>query len=189
MSSAKEKKTPKVSDDDELSDGAEGDGEEGGSKVGGKKTLIFIIIGVVLLLVIIGAALFFTGVIGGDKEAEAEAAEAAALAAEEELAAGPGYMYTLPDFLVNLSSDGRRSSMLKITVAIELNDELDVPAVEESLPRIRDHFQTYLRELRPEDLRGSAGVYRLRQELLSRIIPAVEPVKVRDVLFQEILVQ
>ena len=54
---------------------------------------------------------------------------------------------------------------------------------------IRDSFQTYLRELRLDDLRGSAGMYRLREELLTRINVAVQPSKVSAVLFKEMLVQ
>jgi flagellar protein FliL len=57
------------------------------------------------------------------------------------------------------------------------------------MPRVIDNFQVYLRELRVEDLRGSAGVYRLREELLVRVNSAAAPVKVRDVLFKEMLVQ
>ena len=56
-------------------------------------------------------------------------------------------------------------------------------------PRIVDNFQVYLRELRIEDLRGSAGVYRLREELLARVNTAVQPVKVKNVLFNEVLIQ
>ena len=40
-----------------------------------------------------------------------------------------------------------------------------------------------------EDLRGSAGMYRLREELLMRVTEAAQPVRVHDVLFQEMLVQ
>ena len=57
------------------------------------------------------------------------------------------------------------------------------------LPRIVDNFQVYLRELRLDDLRGSAGVYRLREELLARVNTAVRPAKIKDVLFKEMLVQ
>jgi flagellar FliL protein len=57
------------------------------------------------------------------------------------------------------------------------------------MPRIIDNFHVYLRELRAEDLRGSAGLYRLREELLIRVQAIADPVVVRDVLFKEVLVQ
>jgi flagellar FliL protein len=52
-----------------------------------------------------------------------------------------------------------------------------------------DSFQVYLRELRVEDLKGSAGMYRLREDLLRRINEAARPVKISDVLFKEMLIQ
>jgi flagellar FliL protein len=52
-----------------------------------------------------------------------------------------------------------------------------------------DLMQTYLREMRPEELRGSAGTYRLREELLVRASTAAAPAKVSDVLFTQMLVQ
>jgi flagellar FliL protein len=50
-------------------------------------------------------------------------------------------------------------------------------------------FQVYLRELRPADLEGSAGTFRLKEELLRRVNMAVHPAKVDAVLFKELLVQ
>ncbi|MFX9073467.1 flagellar basal body-associated FliL family protein, partial [Acinetobacter baumannii] len=60
---------------------------------------------------------------------------------------------------------------------------------QQTLPRIIDNFQVYLRELRLDDLKGSAGMYRLREELLLRVNMAAQPVKIKDVLFKEMLVQ
>jgi flagellar FliL protein len=57
------------------------------------------------------------------------------------------------------------------------------------MPRIIDSAQVFLRELRLDDLQGSAGMLRLREELMRRINAAVSPVEVRDVLFKEIIVQ
>ena len=91
--------------------------------------------------------------------------------------------------LVNLSTSGRSTSFLKIVVSLELASEEDKQTLESALPRIIDNFQVYLRELRVEDLRGSAGLYRLREELLFRVNAAVSPARVTDVLFKEMLVQ
>ena len=57
------------------------------------------------------------------------------------------------------------------------------------LPRVEDAFQVFVRELRASDLEGSAGVYRLREELLRRVNVALHPVRVDAVLFKEIVVQ
>jgi flagellar FliL protein len=57
------------------------------------------------------------------------------------------------------------------------------------MPRVMDAFQTFLREVRPNDLEGSAGLYRMREELTKRVNLAVAPSKVNAVLFKEIVVQ
>ena len=57
------------------------------------------------------------------------------------------------------------------------------------MPRIVDNFQVYLRELRIEDLQGAAGMYRLREELLSRVGKAAQPAEIVDILFKEMLIQ
>jgi len=95
----------------------------------------------------------------------------------------------LPDLLVNLQSTGRKQSFLKLHVALELDNPLDQPKVDAVMPRIIDSFQVYLRELRTDDLQGAAGMHLLREELLSRVTLAVQPVKVKDILFREILIQ
>ena len=96
--------------------------------------------------------------------------------------------FALPDLIVNLSSEtGAR--FLKLRVQLEIKNEADLPAIETVTPRVIDQFQTYLREMRVEDLRGSAGIYRLRQELLYRVNVAAHPIEVKDVLFQEMLIQ
>jgi flagellar protein FliL len=171
--------------DDELDEEHEDDDEEGSSDGGGKKKL-FIIIGLALLLVVGGsAAAYFTGLlqplidmIAGDGKQT-----------DEEVIAQDAIFYDLPELLVNLSTAGRKSTFLKIRISLELVKPEDVPKVESVMPRIIDNFQVYLRELRVEDLKGSAGMYRLREELLKRVGAAIAPAQINDVLFKEMLVQ
>jgi flagellar FliL protein len=166
-----------------------GSGEEGGQQAPPKKKfgLMQILLFVVAPLLVLGGGgagayfLFFA------KSPEQTAA--AAEAAEKAKPPRPMVFYNLPELLVNLNSQGRRASCLKISLSLELADPADIPRVEAVLPRIVDAFQTYLRELRPEDLRGSAGLYRLREELLARVNTSAQPARVTDVLFKEMLVQ
>lgn len=164
-------------------DEAEGDAPKAKRKMSGKKIVLFFVMPVLLLLMT-GAGIYFSGLADpflgieeGDKE----------LLAEEEQ--GPSAYYDLPDMLVNLNSTGRKKSYLKISVSLELASEKDIKELEQVLPRIVDNFQVYLRELRIEDLRGSAGLQRLREELLLRVTTAAQPVVIRDVLFREMLIQ
>lgn len=95
----------------------------------------------------------------------------------------------IPPITVNLTGEDGAQNYLRLTVQLEMKKVSDKAAVEAVMPRVIDQFQTYLRELRVQDLRGSAGIYRLQMELLWRVNQAAAPVEVKDVLFQEILVQ
>ena len=173
--------------DDDPDEEREEDDEEGGeSSGGGGKKKLFIIIGLVLLLVIGGsAAAYFTGLMQPLIDMIAGGEETS----EEEGIVQDAVFYDLPELLVNLSTAGRKSTFLKIRISLELEKPEDVPKVEGVMPKIIDNFQVYLRELRVEDLKGSAGMYRLREELLKRVGTAIDPVKINDVLFKEMLVQ
>ncbi len=95
----------------------------------------------------------------------------------------------LPEMIANLNAPGRRASFVKLKARLELAKAEDQAAFTAAQPRVVDLFQTYLREMRPEELRGSAGTYRLREELIARANLAVAPAQVVDVLFSELLVQ
>ena len=149
-----------------------------------RKKLLILLGGALLLLVVTGGVLSVTGVADkliGHKEHEKEKVEKAA--------PPPAVFYDLPDLLVNLNTTGRKASFLKLSVSLELERGEDLPRLQAVMPRIIDNFQVYLRELRVEDLRGSGGIYRLREELLARVNTATAPIKVADVLFKEMLVQ
>jgi flagellar FliL protein len=167
--------------EDAAAEGAEGQEGEVGAK---SKKKMFIIIGAVAFLVLAaggGAAFFFLS-----RPNEAKVEKQVAQADDEK--SKPVY-FSLGDQLVNLSGEGKHPNFLKVKISLELANEKDLPVIESIKPRIIDNFQVYLRELRIEDLRGSAGMYRLREELLMRVTEAAAPVRIRDVLFQEMLVQ
>jgi flagellar FliL protein len=148
----------------------------------GKKLVLFILLPLLLIGGGVGG-LMATGMIGGSGD------HAAAEEAPKQEDPKSFAFFDLPDLLVNLNSNGKRPSFLKIRVSLELASQDDAASLQAVTPRILDHFQVYLRELRISDLQGSAGMARLREELLRRVNAAVEPVKVRDVLFREMLVQ
>lgn len=183
--------------DDDLDEDLDGEGgldldgdleEAAERKQGGKGKLLLILIPV-LLVIGSAAGAYFTGVLdgvlGGGDEADAGYEQPTAM----EEGTGPAVFYELPEMLVNLQAQGNRQSFLKITVALEIAHESDLPRIETVLPRIVDNFQVYLRELRVEDLEGAGGSYRLREELLTRVNRAVRPARVNNVLFKEMLVQ
>ena len=178
-----------MADEEDLEDEEpEDEDDEPSDKPGGKKKLI--IIAVVLLLAIGGiAAAYFTGLL--QPIIELITGEEATKEEEEEKKVDKenAVFFPLEDLIVNLNAGGRNSTFLKIRVSLELTDGGDISRIESVMPRIMDNFQVYLRELRIEDLKGSAGMYRLREELLTRVNAAAAPAKIQDVLFKEILVQ
>jgi flagellar FliL protein len=163
--------------------------DEGGG--GGSKNLI-IVVGVALLLILGGAAAaYFTGLLqpvidlisGGDgAPVEDTKNDVGVLSVES-------YFKPIEDLIVNLNTGGDKSVFLNIKLSLELSSQADGDKVELLMPRVTDYFQVYLRELRVEDLKGSAGMYRLREELLRRVRAAAAPIQVRDVLFKQILIQ
>jgi len=102
----------------------------------------------------------------------------------------PAVFVDLPEVLVNLSNTSSdRTQYLKVKVVLELPDQMLMQQIQPVMPRVLDAFQTYLRELRPTDLDGSSGLYRLKEELTRRVNAAIAPNKVSAVLFKEIVVQ
>jgi len=173
--------------EEELEEEPEGEDGEEASSSGGKKKLLIIVGAVVLLLIGAAAAVFFSGIL--DSEETEESAEKEGKEGAEAEMAKKTYFVDLDEMIVNLNTTERRQSLLKIKVSLEVAEQKDIAVVRELTPRVVDNFQTYLRELRLDDLRGSAGMYRLREELLTRINIAVEPAKVKAVLFKEMIVQ
>jgi flagellar protein FliL len=150
------------------------------------KMKLVILIAAPLLLFGIGgvAALYFLHIGPFAPKEDAAAAKEA-----PKPVAKPTAFLELPEILVNLASTGRKTSFLKLAVQLEVESPEDANKVKAVLPRLIDSFQVYLREMRVEDLKGSAGMYRLREELLGRVNAAAAPVKVSDILFKEMLVQ
>lgn len=101
----------------------------------------------------------------------------------------PPIYVDLPEMVANLNGNPHKTSYIKLTARLELSKLEDVERVRATLPRLQDMFQTYLREMRPEELRGSAGTYRLREELIARANVASAPSRINDVLFIQLLIQ
>jgi flagellar FliL protein len=161
--------------DEEQAEGGAADAPAAAPK--GKLKLIIAVAGV---LVILGGGVgwfFFFRHHGDEAHAEAPPPK-------------PPTFVEVPDLLVNLvGAPGERVQYLKVKVVLEVKEEKQAEAIKPTLPRVTDIFQTYLRELRPTDLNGSAGLFRLKEELTRRVNAAIAPDQVNAVLFKEIVVQ
>lgn len=154
--------------------------------------LIIMIVLPVLLLVGGGAGAYFMGVFSGEEvaaeelgtEAELEMAEAVIPVMPDDIV-----FVDLPDLLLNLNVTGKRLRFLKVVTALEVVNEEMAEIVRQMTPRILDNLHLYFRSVRPEELAGPDGVYRIKEDLLMRINDTIEPASIRDVLVKEMLVQ
>ena len=146
-----------------------------------KRGKLLILVALPLLLGAGGAGAWFAGLIPG-KHPDASAAAVAA-APEKPI------FVDMPDIVANLNAPGRRSSYIKLRSKLEVARAGDARALQEAMHRLQDLFTTYLREVRPEELRGSTSNHRLREELMVRASLAAPPAQVTDVLFVELLLQ
>jgi flagellar FliL protein len=160
-------------------DDAAAPAEEGKKKGLSRRTLIIIVAAAVVLLGGAASAYFF---LFAGKPAEH---------AETIIEAPESFIFNLPTMTVNLNSEGEGSSnqFMKLTIALEVADEHVMEEIQPRIAKVVDAFQVYLRELRKSDLEGSAGIYRLKEELRRRVNVAVFPAQVDAILFKEILIQ
>ncbi|ESR26778.1 flagellar basal body-associated FliL family protein [Lutibaculum baratangense] len=145
--------------------------ETEGKPAGKKKRIIMAVLGLALLGAIgFGVTMFLGG--------------------EERVAPPPTPIYmNLPEMTINLSTVGDRPYYLRAVISLEMTDEATKLALEPVMPRVLDAFQVYMRELRPSDLNGSAGIQRLKEELVRRVNLAIYPSEITGVAFTELVVQ
>lgn len=154
-----------------------------------KKIVLFILLPLLLLVGVGAGSAIMLGIMDEEEPPPEVVADEENQEVVDEQPSTQAIFFDVPDLIVNLNTNGRKTTFLKIKISLEVGDPEDVDAVNQNLPRIVDNFQVYLRELRVEDLQGSAGMFRLREELLRRVNLAVRPARVKDVLFKEMLVQ
>jgi flagellar FliL protein len=189
---AKAKKAKPEADEAEADAKTPEEGAEGEAapkkKLTPLKLAIFAGVPVLVILIGVGAA-FFLGLFGGGKKTDDHAGAADPHKIEGQAGAADVTFFDLPEILVNLNTGGKGASYLKLQLAIELPHDTSPDVIQPALPRIMDRFQVFLRELRFEDLSGSAGTYRLKQELLRRVQLSGLNVQVNDVLIREMIIQ
>ena len=182
---AKDKKQAEATGDAPEGEAAVAEPKQGFVKklLGNRKLLIIAAAGLVVLLAGGGAGLYFF--VFGARSGDKVAANAAPVPVTP-----PEVAYAdVPDIIVNIQSADGSPAYLKLSTSLELNTAEEKAGMTVLMPRIVDQFQGYLRELRIDDLKGSAGVLRLKEELLRRINVAAAPYHVRDVLLKEMIVQ
>lgn len=154
-------------------------------KQGGRRKLL-LLIAAPILLGSVGAGLWFGGIL--PSLLGAQPSTAAGAAPQADATRQPSFL-DMPEVIANLNAPGRRPVFVRLRAKLEVARAEDGAAFQAAMPRLLDLFQIYLREMRPEELRGSIGTQRLREELILRANLAAHPARLSDILFTEILVQ
>lgn len=154
---------------------------EGSEQDAPKKKSNLLLVIIISLLVVLTSIVAAVVLKSGDEEE--------AVAKEVVTAPLPSVFFEMPELIVSLSGHSSNIRYLKLVLSFELASAEDQAVVIAQLPKITDEFQTYLRQLRLEDLRGSVGTYRLKEALLLRVNQVVQPVEAKNVLIKEMLIQ
>ena len=196
---------------DAIDDAADGlDAELPRKKLSGKKLVLFVLLPI-LVIGGGGGALLVAGVLdpflgGAESEAHGDDHGEDSHGADDHGAGAPSsahhevdsrpppnpedfVFFDLPDMVVNLETGERRQGLMSLKITLELGSDADIPTIERVMPRVTDAFQVFLRGLSRDDLEGSVGLQRIKEELLRRVNAAAYPAQVQDVLFRELLVQ
>jgi flagellar FliL protein len=187
--------------DSKAEDAADVDVEGGEAPAKKKLPLMMIIIAAVVAVVLIGGGVTAFLLLSPHKAPAASAEKPKKKDAKKagdkkddkngaQIADGPDgvVFYTPPDIVVNMQTADGKPTFLKLKLTLELPDHDTADTLDENMPRLQDMFQTFLRELRPEDLSGSQGSYQLRMELVKRVNLVIAPAKVNAVLIEEMLI-
>ncbi len=151
-------------------------GEEGGKRKISMVTIAILVGGVIALAV--GGFLaykYIGGLIGVNTSGESENANSEYMALDE--------------MLISIKSNSARQQYLKLKFSFELESAGDRLEVTRNLPRILDDFQAFLRELKVEEIQGSEGWYRLKEEMLIRVNTILAPKSIREVLISDLVIQ
>lgn len=168
------------SDEQTASADAEGPGEEAAPPTKkSRKKLLLIVAALLLLLGGGGGAAWFLWIKPAPEEHAAED-HAEPVTAEE--------LVDVAEMTVNLRTSDGAAKTLRIHLMLVPGDK-DKEAITASLPLVLDAFQPFLRELRPEDITGSAATFRIKEELMIRANAVLGQGAVRDVLIQDLVQQ
>jgi len=193
-----EDKVQEAPEEEEVSEGEEGEGVQPKKKLSMKMMLIA---GAAALVVVGGGGTAGFILLKPKPHAAGKPGKASAkkgkdgkdkkdVAGAGQVREGPDgvLFYTMPDLVVNMQTADGRPTFLKLKLTLELPDQAAVDSLDPNMPRLEDMFQTFLRELRPEDLAGSQGSYQLRMEILRRVNLVLAPSKANAVLIEEMLI-
>ena len=148
------------------------------AKLAGKMKYI-IIAAVVLVLAGAGTGLYFMGFFTVHKSYETSM----------QLPGAPVY-YEMKTMTVNLKPSAQRARpFIRLTLQVELQGESAKKAFIDNETKIVDTMQTHLRGVQYEELNGTEGTERLREDLTIIINRIIQPERAITVLYKDIFMR
>jgi len=160
------------------------EGEPELKKTKGKR-LVLVILGIILIIIAAIAYFFF---FDKHQKQDEDAPEKEVVPQEIDQERMQRNFYQMEEFIVNLSSSNNKANFLKMIIVLHLFDPNDRIEVVKKEPILRDALQVFLKALRNEDLKRPGQLMNLKEEIILRANKILEPLKVQDVLFKEILI-
>lgn len=153
---------------------------------------LMIIVGSVLLAMLIGMTVSLIIVWSKldtlDRTVNPPPVEEAEGEAEEAMLPKLGPMYPLDTFIVNLADKGG-NRYLRITINLELKDEMVKKNLDERIPQIRDSVLLILPNKTVDDLKNKEGKAALRNEIFERLNAMFPAGDINNIYFTEFVMQ
>lgn len=142
-----------------------------------KKKSKFLLLGAAVLVIVAAGGVGAVKYLGQDKEK---------LSSE---GVGADNFVEAPPMVVNLRSADGQARYLKLRFMALASNADNADLIRLRMPLMLDAFQPFLRELRPEDLNGSAAVFRVKEEMMRRANAVLGSGIVQDILIQDLVQQ
>ena len=152
-----------------------------------KKGLMILVICFVIIALAVGAGLYVLwGKVSGVTPETLEGTEE--VAEKKEAKAKIKSLLSMETFVVNLADPGGKR-YLRVTIALEIDDQDFVEEVKKNVPKMRDKVLLILPSKKFKDIRTSSGKDSLRKEIIAQLNPLLNKCKITDLYFQEFVIQ
>ena len=152
-----------------------------------KKGLMILVICFVIIALAVGAGLYVLwGKVSGVTPETLEGTEE--VAEKKEAKAKVKSLLSMETFVVNLADPGGKR-YLRVTIALEIDDQDFVEKVKKIVPKMRDKVLLILPAKKFKDIQTSSGKDALRKEILAQLNPLLNKCKITNLYFQEFVIQ
>ena len=155
-----------------------------------KKGLIILVICFLIIAMGVGAGLFvFWGKVSGTTPETVEGSEEVAEKKDvKDSKVKTKSLLAMETFVVNLADPGGKR-YLRVSIALELDDQDFVEEAKKKTPQMRDRILMILPAKKFKDIRTSSGKGSLRKEMIAQLNPLLDKCKITNLYFQEFVIQ